>query len=225
VTASRGDCPLAAVLLDLDGTLVDTEPVWLEEEQALAVAHGGGWTAQQHLASVGRPLPESAERLRDTIGIPMEVDQVVEHLLDAVAARVREHTPWRPGARELLDALQEAGVPRGLVTMSYRPLAEAVLAALPADTFQAVVTGDEVTRAKPDPEPYLTACDRLGVEPRGCVVVEDSPSGVGSGLAAGCAVIAVPHQVAIEPAAGLTIVTSLTALDVERLESLVATAR
>lgn len=225
MSAPRRNGPLAAVLLDLDGTLVDTEPVWLEEEQALAAAHGGSWPAEQHLASVGRPLPESAKRLRDAASIAMDVDQVVNHLLEAVAARVRVHAPWRPGARELLDALCAAGVPRGLVTMSYRPLADAVLGALPPGTFQAVVTGDEVTHAKPDPEPYLTACDRLGVDPKGCVVVEDSPSGVGSGLAAGCAVLAVPHQVTIEPARGVAVVTSLTSVDVRRLESLLATAR
>jgi HAD superfamily hydrolase (TIGR01509 family) len=140
-------------------------------------------------------------------------------------ARVRAHMPWRPGALELLHALRRAGVPRGLVTMSYRPLADAVVDALPAGTFQVVVTGEEVRRGKPDPEPYLTAAARLGVDPASCVVVEDSPSGVGSGLAAGCAVVAVPHEVPIAAAAGVTVVTSLTEVSVDRLGALVGAAR
>ena len=214
----------AAVLFDLDGTLIDTEPTWMAEEQALASSFGGTWTAEQAVSCVGNPLPVSAARLRDEAGVDLPVDEIVARLLDKVVAAVRSEVPWQPGARELLSALQEHGVPCALVTMSYRSLADAVLADLPAATFAAVVTGDEVANGKPHPEPYLTAMALLGVEPARCVVVEDSPSGIGSGLAAGCAVVAVPPIAPLPSFAAVTVVDSLLRLDPHRLGRLAAEA-
>lgn len=180
-----------AVLLDLDGTLIDTEPVWMAQEQALVAEFGGVWTAAQALACVGNSLPRTAQALRELGGVPLPEEVIVGRLLDEVVAVVRREVPWRPGAKRLLRLLGEAGVPCALVTMSYRRLAEAALADLPAGTFAAVVTGDEVCHGKPHPEPYLRAASRLGVDVTGCLVLEDSPAGVASGVAAGARVIAV----------------------------------
>ncbi len=96
-----------------------------------------------------------------------------------------------------------------LVTMSWRRLADAVIAAAPSGSFAASVTGDEVSNGKPDPEPYLAAATALGVDPARCVAIEDSPTGVASAFAAGCATLGVPHVVPLTPAPGLTIVGSL----------------
>lgn len=212
-----------AVLFDLDGTLVDTEPYWMAEEQALAAAHGGVWTTEQAVSCVGNPIPVSAARLRDEAGVDLPVEEIVELLLAGVVARVGDRVPWQPGARELLAELGADGVPCALVTMSYRSLARAVLADLPAGTFAVVVTGDEVERGKPDPEPYLTAAARLGVTPSRCVVVEDSPAGIGSGLAAGCTVVGVPHVAALPDLPELTVVPTLEHLDVDRIHTLLPT--
>jgi HAD superfamily hydrolase (TIGR01509 family) len=213
---------LGAVLFDLDGTLVDTEPYWIACERALVEAHGGGWSDEQAKSCVGNPLLVSAEVLRTVGGVDLPAEEIVEVLLDGVIERVRARIPWQPGARELLQALRANDVPCGLVTMSYRRLAQTVVAALPPGTFAAVVTGDEVTAGKPHPEPYLTGAALLGVDPRRCVVIEDSPPGLASGIAAGCAVVGVPHVVPLEDGPGWTRVRSLTDLDPAGLVELVA---
>lgn len=210
----------AAVLFDLDGTLVDTEPYWMSEEQALARAYGGTWTTEQAVSCIGNPIPVSAARLRDEAGVDLPVGEIVERLLAGVVARVGTRVPWQPGARQLLAALVEEGVPCALVTMSYRSLARAVLADLPDSTFAAVVTGDEVGHGKPHPEPYLTAAALLGVHPADCLVIEDSPAGIGSGLAAGAWVLAVPHVAPLPDVPEVTVLPTLAHLDLARLREL-----
>jgi HAD superfamily hydrolase (TIGR01509 family) len=133
-------------------------------------------------------------------------------MVDWMVDRVGRKLTWQPGARELLRRLKAAGVPCALVTMSYRRMAEAVVRSLPAGSFAAVVTGDEVEHGKPHPEPYLTAAALLGVEPSECVVIEDTSTGAAAGLAAGCRVLVVPHVVDIDPDLDVTIVPSLAGL-------------
>lgn len=218
---ARADALPAAVLFDMDGTLVDTEPYWIDCEYALVDEHGGTWSDRHAHALVGNPLLVSARYIREHGGVDLPPEEIVERLLDGVVERVRRGIPWQPGAHDLLAALNAAGVPCGLVTMSYRRLAEAVLADLPGGTFDVVVAGDEVDRGKPHPEPYLTAAARLGVDPRSCLVIEDSPTGIASGLAAGCTVVGVPHVVELADGPGHTLVPSLTHLDLPTLGALV----
>ncbi|MEX2531628.1 MAG: HAD family hydrolase [Gemmatimonadota bacterium] len=190
--------PLAAVLWDMDGTLVDTEPYWIESEHVVVREHGNGaWTEAHGLAVVGMDLRDAARYIRQHGEVRLGVDETVEALLDGVVARVRRRIPWRPGARELLQELGEARIPCALVTMSWRRFVDAILPALPEGAFQAVVTGDDVGRGKPHPEPYLEGASRLGVEPSACLALEDSPTGAQSAWDAGCVVVAVRHVVPI----------------------------
>lgn len=212
---------LQAVLFDMDGTIVDTEPYWIAAEYALVEAHGGTWTDEHAHALVGNALLTSASYIREHGGVPLEPEEIVEALITEVVRAARERVPWQPGARELLAELAAADVPCALVTMSYQPLAAAVLDALSPETFAVVVTGDQVLDGKPHPEAYLTAAARLGVDPARCVAIEDSPTGVASATAAGCVVVGVPHHVPLPSADGCTIVGSLRDLDVARLDSLV----
>ncbi len=198
-----------AVLWDMDGTLIDTEPYWIAEERALVEGAGGVWTQEHGLALVGNDLMVSAHYILDHTPIDMTPMQVVEHLLSRVVERVAEHTPWRPGARELLDALVAQGVPCALVTMSWRKLADVLLASLPPNTFATVVTGDEVDHGKPHPEPYLAASRTLGVSLADCIAIEDSPPGVASAVAAGVPTVAVPHAVPIPRTPGAVQIPSL----------------
>ncbi|GGL24141.1 HAD family phosphatase [Phycicoccus endophyticus] len=192
----------AAVLWDMDGTLVDTEPYWIEAEHAIVAEHGGTWRDEFAHELVGNDLMVSARFIREHSPVTWEPERIVEELLGRVVTRVQDHVPWRPGARELLAGLAEEGVPSALVTMSWRALADAVVGALPAGTFAAVVTGDEVEHGKPHPEPYRAATRLLGVEPARCIAIEDSPTGVRSAVAAGVPTVAVPHVVAVPPVAG-----------------------
>lgn len=186
----------AAVLWDLDGTIVDTEPVWIAAEHELAAEHGTTWTHEDALQLVGNALIDSGEYIRTRLDLDLSAVQVVDYLVTRVVAALQEDIPWRPGARELIEGLAGARVPQALVTMSYRAIATPVLAHLP---FQAVVTGDEVTHGKPHPEPYLRAAELLGVDAADCLAVEDSATGAASANAAGCTVVAVPHLVPVPP--------------------------
>jgi HAD superfamily hydrolase (TIGR01509 family) len=204
----------------MDGTLVDTEPYWIDCEKELVARFGGVWSDADAHALVGNPLLVSGEIIRDRGKVPLSAEEIVEQLLDGVVARVLEHVPFRPGARELLDDLAASGVPCALVTMSYRRFAAAVVDALPPGRFATVVAGDEVTHGKPHPEPYLTAAARLGVDPAGCVAIEDSPTGVASAVAAGVPTLAVEHIVPVPPGPGRTVVHTLAGWTASDLGSL-----
>ncbi|NNU28772.1 HAD family hydrolase [Isoptericola sediminis] len=210
----------AAVLWDMDGTLVDTEPYWIRAEHELVAAHGGRWSHERALELVGNPLTVSAGVLQEA-GVDLPLDAIVQHLLGRVQAQVAESVPWRPGARELLAALGEAGVRCALVTMSYAVLAEAVTAHVPG-AFEMLVTGDQVTRGKPDPEPYLVAVERLGVPVEECVALEDSPAGISSALASGARTLGVEAVLPVEPRPGLSRATSLADVDLGTMRRLVA---
>jgi HAD superfamily hydrolase (TIGR01509 family) len=203
----------AAVLWDMDGTLVDTEPYWIRAEHELVAAHGGSWSHEQALELVGNPLTVSAELLQ-AAGVDLPVAGIVDHLLGKVRHQVDVEVPWRPGARELLAALGAAGVPCALVTMSYSVLADAVVAHVPG-AFTTLVTGDQVSRGKPDPEPYLVAAARLGVAVGECVAIEDSPTGITSALAAGTRTLGVEAVLPVEPRPGLSRAKSLVDVDLD----------
>ena len=211
---------LKAVLWDLDGTLVDTEPYWIACEHALVAEYGGTWTEADAHSIIGFPLLAAAHELRTRGGVQLDPHQIVEWLLDGVIARVERDLPWRPGAAELLAECAAVDLPCALVTMSWRRLADAAIAAAPVGSFRASITGDEVTNGKPDPEPYLAAAAALGVDPGDCVAIEDSPTGVASALAAGCVTLGVPHVVPVAARAGLTILDSLVGIDVAALRRL-----
>jgi len=128
----------AAVLWDMDGTLVDTEPYWIAGEYELVAEHGGTWGDEHAHAIVGMDLRDAAAYISEHGSVDLPVDDIVNRLLDGVTLRVREHVPWRPGARELLADLRSNGVPTALVTMSWRRFAEAVVEALPPDSFDVI---------------------------------------------------------------------------------------
>lgn len=189
---------LRAVLWDMDGTIVDTEPFWMEAEIELIGAHGGTWTHEDGLQVVGLGLEDSA-RLFQAAGVDLPVTEIVEHLTDRVMAKLAgPEVVFRPGAREMLAAAKAAGMRNALVTMSRRRMAEQVAALLPPGTFDVVLGGDNVPRPKPFPDPYLAGAAALGVDVREAVAIEDSPNGVRSAVAAGVATIGVPHIVPLE---------------------------
>jgi HAD superfamily hydrolase (TIGR01509 family) len=189
----------AAVLWDMDGTLVDTEPYWIECEYELIAEHGGTWSHEDAMALVGNDLLESGRYIHEHSGIALDPAGIVEELLDRVGRRVTSEVPWRPGAVELLADLRQRGIRCALVTMSYRRFVEPILAALPEGSFEVVVTGDSVSQGKPHPEPYEKAAGILGVDPADTVAIEDSNTGARSAEAAGCTVLVVQNHVPVLP--------------------------
>lgn len=177
----------------MDGTLVDTERYWMAAEEELVGAFGGAWTHDDALALVGSGLWESA-KVFQAKGVDLDADTIVNRLTDRVSEMLADHgVPWRPGARELLEALREASVPTALVTMSLRSMADEIISAMPFTAFDAIVTGDSVEHAKPHPQPYLQAAAELGVDIAECVAFEDSPTGLASAFASGAIAVGVPN--------------------------------
>lgn len=209
--------PLAAVLWDMDGTLVDTEPYWMASEVALIESFGGTWSHEQALQLVGMGLEDSARILQDA-GVRMSVHDIVDHLTDAVTSRLAtDGVPFRPGAKELLADLREAGIKTGLVTMSLRRMALSVVDLIEFEAFDVVIAGDDSTRPKPYPDPYLQAFDALGVTPEQSVAIEDSPNGLRSAVASGAAVIGVPLMVSITGAGAHAVWPSLDGVTADDL--------
>ena len=218
---------MEAVLWDMDGLLVDTEPLWTVAEVELAAEHGATWDEQIKAAVVGTRLDVAVPLVLRHFGKPVtpeSVEEISRWLLRRMVELFRTDLSPMPGAVELFEALRDEGVPQALVSSSYRVLVDGVLAA-GYGPFDLTVAGDEVRRGKPDPEPYLTAASQLGVDPRRCVVLEDSPSGIAAGTAAGCAVVAVPnvHGVVVDPAPRRLVVPSLEKVAVADLRALVLT--
>jgi HAD superfamily hydrolase (TIGR01509 family) len=205
-----------AVLWDLDGTLVDTEPAWMAAELELTAAHGVEWTHADAIALIGSDLWAAAQIFQGR-GVPLREPEIIEFMITRVIAYMATAVPWHPGAYGLLHLLSETKVPCALVTMSYRVLAEQVVAGAPAGVFHAVVTGDSVTHGKPHPEAYLTAASLLGVDPARCVAIEDSLTGLASAEAAGANVIAIQRLVAIPPKPGRSRIDTLVGLTLDDL--------
>jgi HAD superfamily hydrolase (TIGR01509 family) len=196
-------------LFDMDGLLIDSEPLWLEAETAIMARLGVGWTEEDQAQLLGGSLDRTVRYLLAKATRPAPPGLVGEWLMSDITERVRRSgVPVRPGARELLASVERAGLPRALVTSSERGFMDAVLAST-GMRFDVLVCAEDVTATKPDPEPYLLAAKLVGVYPGDCFALEDSPNGVASAEAAGCRVFAVPSLVPIPPAPGRTVVQSL----------------
>jgi HAD superfamily hydrolase (TIGR01509 family) len=184
----------------MDGTLIDTEPYWIEAEGLLVEQHGGHWSAKQGLALVGSGLHGTADALQRA-GVKMEARAIIDWLSEYVRDKMSQQMPWRPGAVELIRSLHNQGIPCALVTMSFRPTALALRDAmshqLGTDAFQVVVTGEDVTFPKPHPEAYLQAADSLGVAIDRCVAFEDSGHGAASAFSSGAITVGLPLHVDI----------------------------
>lgn len=188
----------AAVLWDMDGTLVDTEPYWMRAETPLVESFGGTWSHEQALSLVGLGLTDSA-RIFQAAGVRLSVTEIIDHLTDEVMRQLAvTGVPFRPGARELLADLRAQGVKTALVTMSMRRMATAVVDLIDFHAFDVIVAGDDATRPKPHPDPYLQACAALGVDPADTIAIEDSPNGLRSALASGAVTVGVPLMLSLD---------------------------
>ena len=192
----------AAVLWDMDGTLIDSEHYWLSSEKNLAAEHGASWSETDGLDLVGMSLYESTLVIKERIGSDLEPEQIIERLTNDVVSHLNQHVPWRPGARELLLELRERGIRTALVTMSLNRMAMSVVNALgdevgPQGPFDVVIGGAQVPQGKPHPDPYLIAAERLGVAIEDCIAIEDSLNGLLSAEASGALAIGVPNVVDI----------------------------
>jgi HAD superfamily hydrolase (TIGR01509 family) len=219
----------AAVLWDMDGTLVDTEPHWMAAEGELIEQFGGTWSHEDALSVVGAGLWHTA-RVMQSHGVKLSEDDIISTLTDRVLDKVADSTPWRPGARELLGSLRANGIPTALVTMSIHRMAQHVtnsidFKAFNFRAFDVIVAGDDVAHSKPHPAPYLRAAELLGVDILDCVAIEDSPPGVASATAAGAATIGIPMHVQLTKSEDFALWPTLVGRSISDLSEVLALRR
>ena len=219
----------AAVLWDMDGTLIDSEKLWDISLRELIIHLGGSELPQSvREALIGSNMQRTCEVLLAQAGRPITPEAIAEAgrwLTERTRELFATDLPWRPGAQEALKAVRASGVPTALVTSTERDLTEVALNTIGREYFDITVTGDEVDgRNKPDPWPYLTAARLLGVEASRCVAIEDSATGVASADAAGCAVLAIPCDAPVPPGPRRTLRDSLVGVDMDVLGELLASS-
>lgn len=221
----RGIGVRLGVLWDMDGTLVDTEPLWMAAETELVSSFGGVWTHENAMACVGKGLEDSSAIIQ-AAGVRLSIDEITRWLTDHVKAHLNPETmPWRAGAREFLESLRDAGIPTALVTMSLHDMAQHVADQLGFVGFDAIIAGDDVEHAKPHPDPYLRGAAAIGVPIEDCVAFEDSNIGLASAIASGACAIAIPWIVPIEARPGFLVWDSLAGRTVEDVRAASAAHR
>ncbi|MBA0125803.1 HAD family phosphatase [Haloechinothrix sp. YIM 98757] len=207
----------AAVLWDMDGTLIDSERLWDRALYESAERLGGRLSPRTRALMVGKNADVTLDLLLREVGLPRDSETLADAdswLTKRMSELFRTDLRWRDGAAQALRLVRGTGVPTALVTSTTRELTELALETVGRDWFDAIVCGDEVDeRNKPDPEPYRRAAHLLGVDPEECLAVEDSPTGVSSAEDAGCVVLVVPSELEVPDGPRRRVLDSLTALD------------
>ncbi len=207
-----------AVLFDMDGLLVDSEPEWLLAEEEIARGLGLTWELSDQAHCLGGPLRKVGDYIASRAGLEIETGvEIEQRIVSMMVQRVSGGVNVMPGARELIAELKAADIPIALVSASPRRLVDAALLGSGLSGFDTIGAGDEVIRTKPFPDPYLEAARRLGASPSECIVLEDSATGVAAGLASGAIVVAIPHLVPITPGERLKVANSLVDISLDYL--------
>lgn len=211
----------AAVLFDMDGTLIDSEPYWILSETSLAADYGHTWTEENAHEMIGKSLYDSSAMLKEKFSIEnLSVQEIIDRLTNEVVERLQQQLHFRPGALELLIELKQAGIKTALVTMSMKRMAMAVVDQIPFEAFDVVVAGDDVRFGKPHPEPYLKAAELLSVAAQDCIAFEDSSTGLESAVAAGTFAIGVPNLIRLPEGPDRKIVPTLVGLTLAELKEM-----
>lgn len=212
---------LKAILWDHDGTLVETEPYWIEAELELAEKFGVTWTEEDALKCVGSPMRESARRMQEA-GVRMDIDPIVEWLVDRVDQLMDEKgILWMPGVQELFAECAEQNIPCAIVSNAWRKVVEKTASGLPEGVVKYMLTGDEMKVAKPDPWPFAHAAEQLGVAPENCIAIEDSLPGTLSAEAAGIPVVVVQGVKQVPAGPARSRVIDLSDINLDRLRDVV----
>lgn len=213
-----------AILWDMDGTIVDSEEYWINAEVELVELFGGTWTHTDGIELVGNGLPTTALKLQER-GVKLSVDEIIQALTNRVLEQLEVAVPWRPGAIELIHQFQAHGIPQAMVTMSIERMARSVVGMIPQLPLTEVVAGDNVINSKPDPEAYLLAAEKLGVDINHCVAFEDSPSGCRSAFSSGAVTIGVTNLVSLAGISTDITLDTLVGISTEHIFELFAAKR
>lgn len=206
-----------AVLFDMDGLTINSEPQWLEAETELTAEYGYQWTVEDQAYCLGGPLSKVGQYMSDLVNGQEDGPFFHRRLVELMTEKVRARAIFMPGARELIELLTKHNIPLALVSASPRVIVEAALSHIKPIPFKTIISADEVTRTKPDPEGYLKAAELLGAQIRRSLILEDSLTGVTAARASGARVISVPHLVKIEPDDQTKVISSLEELSIDQL--------
>ena len=200
---------MSAILFDMDGTLIDSEPLWLKAEIEVMAEVGCHWDEQDQINCLGGPAERTERYMQERSQNIKPYGYFIDRLHEVMRARITNELDLIPNALSLLKECKDAGIKTALVTASSRDLMTIVLKRFPIGTFDVVVSGDDVEKSKPDPAPYLLAAKQLSVDISKCLVLEDSLTGVQSGLSSGAKVIGIPHLVQMSEHPNLRVISSL----------------
>ena len=200
---------MSAILFDMDGTLIDSEPLWLKAEIEVMAEVGCHWDEQDQINCLGGPAERTERYMQERSQNIKPYGYFINRLHEVMRARITNELDLIPNAFSLLKECKDAGIKTALVTASSRDLMTIVLKRFPPGTFDVVVSGDDVEKSKPDPAPYLLAAKQLSVDILKCLVLEDSLTGVQSGLSSGAKVIGIPHLVQMSEHPNLRVISSL----------------
>ena len=200
---------MSAILFDMDGTLIDSEPLWLKAEIEVMAEVGCHWDEQDQINCLGGPAERTERYMQERSQNIKPYGYFINRLHEVMRARITNELDLIPNALSLLKECKDAGIKTALVTASSRDLMTIVLERFPIGTFDVVVSGDDVEKSKPDPAPYLLAAKQLSVDISKCLVLEDSLTGVQSGLSSGAKVIGIPHLVQMSEHPNLRVISSL----------------
>jgi HAD superfamily hydrolase (TIGR01509 family) len=200
---------MSAILFDMDGTLIDSEPLWLKAEIEVMAEVGCHWDEQDQINCLGGPAEQTERYMQERSQNIKPYGYFINRLHEVMRARITNELDLIPNALSLLKECKDAGIKTALVTASSRDLMTIVLKRFPPGTFDVVVSGDDVEKSKPDPAPYLLAAKQLSVDILKCLVLEDSLTGVQSGLSSGAKVIGIPHLVQMSEHPNLRVISSL----------------
>lgn len=209
-----------AVFFDMDGLLVDSEPEWLKSESEITAAYGYQWTSQDQVACLGGPLSRVGQYMHDKCNQAETPDFFTNKLVEVQSEKMRSHTPFMPGAYELVKDLQKNGVKTGLVSASPRIIVDAVLDNVGAELFPFSISSDDVQRTKPHPDAYLKAAQLTNSAIGNCLVFEDSLTGVGAATSSGAWLVAVPHLVHVDESERVRVIKSLEQLNFTKVQEL-----
>jgi len=204
----------------MDGLLVDSEPEWLKSESEITAAYGYQWTSQDQVACLGGPLSRVGQYMHDKCNQAQTPEFFTTKLVEVQSEKMRSHTPFMPGAFELVKDLQRNGVKTGLVSASPRIIVDAVLDNVGAQLFPFSISSDDVERTKPHPDAYLKAAQLANSDIANCLVFEDSLTGVGAATSSGAWLVAVPHLVHVDESARVRVIKSLEQLSFAKLQEL-----
>jgi len=208
---------MSAILFDMDGTIIDSEPLWLQAEIQVMAELGCHWEEQDQINCLGGPMERTEKYMQEKSGNVKPYGYFGRRLNEVMKSKFVKDLDLIPNALELITKTKEAGLKTALVTASGRELMNSALTRFPENSFDVTISRDDVANSKPHPEPYLLAAERLKVKIDECLVLEDSMTGIRAGLDSGAQVVAISHIISIANEDNLRVISNLSEITFQQL--------